>query len=596
MSPIIKIFKITGKFRKYYFVSGALIILVSILGLINPVLYGVIVDQILLAVNERNNDFTSIAILLGVIIISDVLITILTNIAGYIGDRLGAGLNTFLTSIFYKKLLNLQIEYFDSEVSGNISNKLQRGISNITGFISNFLNNFLPFLLTALFTVVFLAFYSIEIALVLALLFPIYIFISEKSSKAWIKKSIKINAIQDKLFGRIFESITAVRIVKSFMGERAELKNYTDKRAEIEKLTAIQSKEWHWFDIARRFVLDIVLFGIFSFIVWHTFNGRFSLGQMTILFQLVNQARFPLFAMSWILGQIQQATAGSKDFFEVLDEKVTINDKADAQVMKGIKGNIEFKNVEFHYTNSKNVLQNISLKLESGKKMAIVGESGEGKSTIINLLLRFYEPQSGEIKIDNKNINDFTQESLHKNISVVLQDSILFSGTIAENISYGIENASMDDITNAAKKANAHDFIISFEKGYESEIGERGIKLSGGQKQRIAIARAILKNAPILILDEATSSLDSKAELEVQKALNILMEGKTTIIIAHRLSTIKNVDYVIVLKKGQIVEEGKPADLINKKGIYSELINLQLTAIQIDNSEDKKLKEFNIIG
>ncbi|MEP7103588.1 MAG: ATP-binding cassette domain-containing protein [Candidatus Dojkabacteria bacterium] len=236
----------------------------------------------------------------------------------------------------------------------------------------------------------------------------------------------------------------------------------------------------------------------------------------------------------------------------------------------------------------------MNFKIDKGQKLAIVGESGEGKSTITNLILRFYEPKSGEILIDKTNISDITQKSLHENISVVLQDSILFSGSVTENIRYGKDDATVEDVIEAAKKANAHDFVSKFEKGYDTEIGERGIKLSGGQKQRISIARAILKNSPILILDEATSSLDSKAEAEVQKALTQLMEGKTTIIIAHRLSTIRNVDQIIVLKSGSIAEHGTPAELIQKDGIYAELVKLQTNLNNVEPSA--KMKEFKLVG
>jgi len=599
MKQIFQIISFTKTFWKFYLTSGIFIILVALLNLVGPILSGRIVDEIVNSLNG-DKDFTPIVTLLLLVAASDISITFFSNISGHIGDILAAKLNTFLTSKFYRHVLALHIEYFDNEVSGKIINKLQRGIENITSFINDMLNNFLPFFFTAAFTIIILAFYSIEIAILLFIMFPIYILISDRSSKAWMKKQEKINEIQDNAFGRIFEAISSIRIVKSFLRSDLEFKLYKSSRNEIESIAKVQSRQWHMFDVVRNLALNVIIFAIYLYIVIRTFNGDYTLGIMTALLQLVNQARFPLFAMSYILSQIQSAQSGSKDFFEVLNEPVQINDNPNALELKNVKGHIKFKDVSFAYKNSKEVLHQINFDLKAGEKLALVGESGEGKSTIANLLLRFYEPQEGEILIDDINIKDVTQKSLHKNVAVVLQDSILFSGTIADNIRYGKEDATMEEIIEAAQAANAHAFISNFEKGYDTEIGERGIKLSGGQKQRISIARAILKNSPILILDEATSSLDSKAEAEVQKALDKLMENRTTIIIAHRLATIRSVDQILVLKGGKIAEKGIPDELVKQNGIYAELVRLQSTIAgveksKVDDKDKKKLKEFNLV-
>jgi len=593
VKDILNILKFTKKFWPYYLITGSFIVLISLLNLAGPLLNKSIVDIIVNRISGENGNTNNLVVLLVLIIISDLLITFFTNISGYLGDVLGVKLNSFLSSQFYEHILKLEIQYFDNELSGTIINKLQRGIDNISNFINQVLNNFLPFLLTAFFTIIALAFYSWQVALLLAILFPIYIVISDRSSKTWRKQQEKINKIQDKIQGRAFEAISSIRIVKSFLREGLELKSYNSNRLEVEKDTKIQSQVWHKFDIYRRLSLNVILFLIYAFVIYSTYLKHYTLGEMTLLLQLVTQARFPLFAMSFILGQIQQAQAGSKDFFGVLKQEIKINDKENALELKSPHGDIEFKKVSFSYQNDKQVLNLIDFKLKAGEKLAIVGESGEGKSTIANLILRFYEPQTGVITIDNQNIQDITQSSLHKSIGVVLQDSFLFSGTIANNIKYGNEKATQEEIVMAAKAANADSFISSFEKGYETEIGERGIKLSGGQKQRISIARAILKNSPILILDEATSSLDSKAEKEVQIALDKLMQGKTTIIIAHRLSTIKNVNQIIVLKSGHIVESGSPAELaVKNNGVYAEFLSLQITAVTPDISP--RLKEYQL--
>lgn len=501
-------------------------------------------------------------------------------------------------------MLNLNIGYYDNELTGKIVNKMYRGITSITDFMKNMFANFLPFFLTALVTIVLLAYYSLFIGIFLAILFPAYILISHKSTIAWEKYEGKKNKLNDISQGRVFESLLGIRVVKSFASELHELRTFLKTRNKVENYTIDQTKEWHWYDFLRRLCLNIILFAIYTYIVYWTFHGRFTLGEMTLLLQLVNQARFPLFAMSFILGQIQQASAGSADFFKVIETTNQIKDASNAKSLiiqrdtMESKNLIEFKKVFFEYDKDHNVLHNINFKILSKEKLALVGESGEGKSTIVNLLLRFYEPQKGEILINNQNIVQVSQKTLHENIAVVFQEALLFSGTIMENIQYGCPNATKDDTYEAAKAANAHGFIERLPNKYETLIGERGVKLSGGQKQRVAIARAILKNAPIIILDEATSSLDSKSELEVQKGLDHLLKNRTSIIIAHRLSTIANADHILVISKGSVAQYGTPYELLaDKSGLYAQLVKLQQQLIKIPSQEEQnKLQKFDIVG
>lgn len=411
------------------------------------------------------------------------------------------------------------------------------------------------------------------------------------------------NALVDQSQGRVFESLVGIRVVKSFAAEITELASFLSTRKKVEILARDQTKQWHFFDFIRRFVLNIILFGIFGYIVYWTFHKRFTIGEMTFLLQLVQQARFPLFAMSFILGQIQQASSGSADYFNVLETTSMIKDKINAKFLSIPKSTkdkqfITFTDVSFSYEQEKKVLKDISFSIARGEKFALVGESGQGKSTLVNLLLRYYEPQSGSITLSKQNVALVTQTSLHAQIAVVFQESLLFSGTIQENIRYGRPDATDKDVLNAAEAANAHDFISELSDGYQSMIGERGVKLSGGQKQRIAIARAIIKNAPIIILDEATSSLDSKAEIEVQKGLEALLKGRTAIIIAHRLSTISHADRILVLEHGKVSELGTHAELIkNRNGLYAQLVSLQQNLTKLPSEESKKkLQAFDLVG
>jgi ATP-binding cassette subfamily B protein len=296
---------------------------------------------------------------------------------------------------------------------------------------------------------------------------------------------------------------------------------------------------------------------------------------MILLITLINALRMPLFTLSFILDGFQRAAPGSKDFVQAMQVEPAVADKPNPPKLRIDTARIEFSDVDFAYTDGEPVLTGLSFALEPGQKLALVGESGVGKSTISNLLMRLYDVSSGQILIDGQNIAAVSQKSLRENIATVFQDSALFSGTIRENIAYGQPEATEAAVLTAAKAANAHEFIDKFENKYDTEIGERGIKLSGGQKQRLSIARALLKDAPILILDEATSSLDSRSEKRVQEALDRLTEGRTTLIIAHRLSTIANVDKIVTLKNGRIDEIGSPAELSKTGGIYAKLLDLQ---------------------
>lgn len=580
---------------------GTFVILTSLLSLVTPLLSKQIVDIIVDRLAGHSEDLTPILIILGAILGTDVLSTLLTAWGQWVGDLFGEKMQTFLFKDFYQHVLSLHIGYFDNEITGKITNKMMRGIQSMTDFIHNMLNNFLPFFLTAFVTIFLLAHYSVLIAFLLAILFPTYILISHGSSQAWQKHEMEKNGIRDTSNGRVFETISGIRIVKSFAAEVTELKFFMQARKKLEGIAYIQTKQWHLYDFARRLILNVVLFAIFAYIVYWTFHGRYTIGEMTLLIQLVNQARFPLFAMSFILGQIQQASSGSKDFFTVLETKTAINDKLNAVSLKWDSKRedaVEFSSVQFGYDAGKQVLQDVSFAIKQGEKFALVGESGQGKSTIANLMLRFYEPQSGSISISGQNMSDLTQDSLRSNIAVVFQESLLFSGTIMENIRYGKPNASKEEVIAAAKAANAYEFIKDLPEQFESMIGERGVKLSGGQKQRIAIARAMLKDAPLIILDEATSSLDSKSEVLVQEGLDHLLKDRTSIIIAHRLSTIANADHILVLSGGKIAQYGTPHDLLkDKKGMYAQLVALQ-SELMKEPSEERaaRLKAFDLVG
>ena len=424
----------------------------------------------------------------------------------------------------------------------------------------------------------------------LFMLYPIYIWMTFRSSSTWQKYQAKKNLHTDIATGRFAEAIGQVKAVKSFVQEKRELAFFDKHMDVVIDTNEPQSKFWHRRDVERRIVLNIIFFAVYMYIFVQGARGVLTPGQAVALILYAMQIRIPIFTISFLVENTQRAVADSQDYFKIMNLSPQISDQIGAKPLIVKRGEVRFDNVSFAY-DKEPVLKAINLIIKPDTKVALVGESGEGKTTLTNLMMRLYEPQSGAILIDNQPINDVTQLSLRQNIGVVFQDPALFSGTIFENISYARENATETEVTAAAKAANAHEFIEKLEKGYQAEIGERGLKLSGGQKQRIAIARALLKNAPILILDEATSSLDSRSEAMVQEALERLMKGRTTIIIAHRLSTIQHVDQIITLKDGQVSEIGSPGELAKSGGIYDQLLKLQQGHTA---ATKKKLKAFEI--
>jgi ATP-binding cassette subfamily B protein len=427
----------------------------------------------------------------------------------------------------------------------------------------------------------------------LLLLYPVFVWLTTRSSSRWQGYQKTINQEQDQASGRFAEVIGQIKVVKSYLQEPRELKLFSTHFGKTVSTTYPQSRYWHKQDVRRRLVLNVIFFAIFAYVFVETARGAYNIGTMVLLIQYAMLIRIPIFSISFLVDQTQRALTNTRDYFEAMDTKPDIVDKPGALTLEVSEGRINFQEVEFGYDAARPVLKGVNFELPAGSKTALVGESGEGKTTITNLLLRLYEVQSGSIAIDGQDINNVTQKSLRENIAVVFQEPALFSGTIRENIAYARPKATKEQIVAAAKAANADEFVSKFEKGYDSEIGERGLRLSGGQKQRIAIARALLKNAPFLILDEATSSLDSKSERLVQEALERLMKGRTTLIIAHRLSTIQAVDQIVTIQNGTVNEIGSPADLAASGGIYAELLSLQAHHTE---STKKKLQAYEISG
>lgn len=591
MKSLLKAIRYANGLWPYYLAVSISSILSALAALAIPFVLKGATDLIVQGLQDGSADVGR-AIFFAVLLFGlDIFTTLVRNYGGYLGDIMAAKLREQMSAKYYEHLLRLPQSYYDGELTGAIVNRLNRAIAELTSFLNIFANNFAQMLLTSILAIIVIARYSWLLALLVFAIHPVFLWLTTLTSKKWQALQNEKNLDIDIASGRFSEVIAQMRVVKSYAQESLELRRFQKRFKQTVDTTRVQSTYWHYMDVLRTVVLSLTFFAVYCLIFVETVQGVYSLGDMVLLITLINTVRMPIFSLSFVVDQFQKAITGSKDYVDAMELQPDIMDTPHARALDVSTGTIVYDNVSFGYDDDQLVLKNISFTLRPGEKVALVGESGEGKSTLSNLLMRLYQPKDGVITIDGVDISTVKQTSLRTNIATVFQDPNLFSGTIRENIAYANPRATTEQVEAAARAANAHDFIAKLEKGYNTEIGERGIRLSGGQKQRLAIARALLKDAPILILDEATSSLDSRAEQQVQEALDRLMEGRTTLIIAHRLSTIAHVDTIITLRGGKVDEIGSPSDLARTDGIYAQLLELQMGTTE---RAKKRLAGFDI--
>ncbi len=569
------IFQYAGNHRWKFYVGLIFLLFTGATALAFPKLMGMLIDCV------KNKDNSQANMIAGGLIIILFLQSIFSFFRLYLFVNFTENTLANLRVALYSNLVKLPMSFFSQKRVGELNSRISSDITQIQDTLTSTIAEFLRQFILIIGGVLLLANESIKLTLLMLSVVPL-VAIAAVIFGRFIRKYSK--NVQDKVAESqviVEETMQGISIVKAFANEWYEIARYNGKIKEVVKIAIKGGKYRGYF---ASFII-FCLFGAIVAVVWYgvrlSISGEMSVGQLIsfVLYSTFVGASFG--GIAELYAQIQKAIGATERVFELLDEtpeKInSIQNTAEAQK---IKGNVTFKNVAFSYHSRKEikVLKDVSFTANFGQKIAIVGPSGTGKSTIASLLLRFYNIDEGEILVDGKNIYDFDLESLRGNMSIVPQDVILFGGTIRENIAYGKPNATEEEIVTASKQANAYNFIESFPEKFETIVGERGIKLSGGQRQRIAIARALLKNPSILILDEATSSLDSESEKLVQEALEILMEGRTSIIIAHRLSTIRSADQILVLDKGKITEQGTHQELIAlENGIYKNLSNLQFS-------------------
>ena len=568
------IFKFAGKNQWKFYVGLVFLLFTGATALAFPKLMGMLIDCV------KNKDIGQAnTIALGL-----VAILFLQSIFSFFRLSLFVNFteNTLanLRLALYSNLVKLPMSFFSQKRVGELNSRISSDITQIQDTLTSTIAEFLRQFILIIGGVILLASESFKLTLLMLSVVPL-VAIAAVVFGRFIRRYSK--KVQDQVAESqviVEETMQGISIVKAFANEWYEIARYDGKIKDVVKLAIKGGKYRGYF---ASFII-FCLFGAIVAVVWYgvqlSISGEMSVGQLIsfVLYSTFVGASFG--GIAELYAQIQKAIGATERVFELLEETPEkINSQANQNHEK-IKGNVAFKNVAFSYPSRQEikVLKDVNFTANFGQKIAIVGPSGVGKSTIASLLLRFYNIEGGTIEIDGKNIYDYDLETLRGNMSIVPQDVILFGGTIKENIAYGKPDATDAEILNAAKQANAFNFIEGFPEKMETIVGERGIKLSGGQRQRIAIARALLKNPSILILDEATSSLDSESEKLVQEALEILMQGRTSIIIAHRLSTIRTADQILVLDEGKITEQGTHQELLAlENGLYKNLSNLQFS-------------------
>lgn len=566
------LFRVIGYVKKYWWyitIAGICTILLNFVTLLQPQLIKIIMDKAILSKSPQSLMY------LNLVILGFLLLIVLKGIFAYgQGYLLPSGVNQAIRDIrndIFKHIQYLPLKTFEKYHTGDLMVRITNDTNNIGDVLGLGLINFINDNIVLIGALGWMIYKDWKMTLMILLVSPLVIY-AVYGFGEFVEKAVKKTQQQiSRVYGIIEESITGIREIKSFVREKYE----TDKfRGQNQQLFSLIMKVIQ-FKVTQVPVVEFLAALGIAVAIWYGGNqvihGKFTIGDIFAFWAYMVMATNPLNRISQTYSTIKGCIVSAKRIFEVLDAPLEELDAPDSIEMPPIKGHIIYDRVSFYYSPESPVLQDMSFEIEPGKVLAIVGYSGAGKTTTVNLLTRFYAPMSGKILIDGMDIQKVKLQSLRAQIAVVPQETVLFSGTIKENIRYGNLTATDEEIMQAAAVANANEFIEKLQEGYNTSVGERGATLSGGQRQRISIARAVLKNPRILILDEATSSVDSISEELIQKSLERLMKDRTTVIIAHRVSTVKNADRIIVIDSGKIAESGTHEELMNKGGVYTRL-------------------------
>lgn len=571
-STLKKVFSYIGKY-KYYLVISLIFAAVSVgITLYIPILIGKAIDCVIGFQNVDFENMISILVKAGVLIGAVAVVQWLMNVCN---NRITYNVSRDLRRKAFEKIEVLPCSYLDSHPKGDIVSRVITDVDQLSDGLLMGFTQFFTGVITIIGTLVFMLSVNVWITLVVVIVTPLSFFIARFIAR----KTYKMFSLQSSARGEqtafIDEMISNQKVADAYSMDEKNLERFDEIN---ERLADYSLKATFYSSItnpATRFVNSIVYASVAIFGAIMAIKGNITVGILSCFLSYANQYTKPFNEISSVVTELQNALACASRILNLIEEESIEPDKENAKELKDVSGKVDINNLKFSYTTEKELIKNLNLSVKQGMTVAIVGPTGCGKTTLINLLMRFYEPQRGSIFVDNENIKDFTRKSLRQNFGMVLQDTWLKSGTIAENIRLAKPDATDEEIIEAAKKAHSHSFIKRLPDGYNTKIGEEGGSLSQGQKQLLCITRLMLSPPPMLILDEATSSIDTRTEIKIQQAFATLMKGRTTFIVAHRLSTIQNADIILVMKDGDIIEQGNHRELYEKKGFYYNLYNSQ---------------------
>lgn len=546
-------------------------LLISVIGMVYPIVTNKMLNEYI-----PQKMYSTIVISGLIVLVLYVLRMWLRYFVQYYGHVIGVKMQSQMRIDLFDHLQKLPFKFYDNNETGKIMTRITSDLFEVCELAHHGPENLLISAVMIVLSFCYLLSIDWILTLIVFACVPILVVVTMHYRKAMNKAFDDRRKSNATINAAVESSITGIRVTKAYTNSKREVEKFGKGDEEFVRASDSAYNAMAKFHASTSFVSDV--FNVFILIAGGLFlySGRISFGDYSTFIVSVNLFINPVNTLIGFMEQFQNGVSGFKRFVEIMEEEPE-TDSVDALPLENVEGVIEFKNVTYSYDLTKEVLHNVDLKLEKGRKLALVGPSGGGKTTLCHLLPNFYklEPENGSILIDGKDIRSLTLDSIRKNIGIVQQDVFLFVGTIKENILYGRPDATDEEIYEAARRANIHDYVMTLEKGYDTEIGERGVKLSGGQKQRLSIARVFLKDPAILILDEATSALDNTTEVLIQQALDELCKGRTTLVVAHRLSTIRNADEIAVVMNGVITERGTHDELMASGGTYKDLYSLQ---------------------
>ncbi|MFD2656204.1 ABC transporter ATP-binding protein [Gracilibacillus thailandensis] len=558
-------------FKKYFFLSVLFVMFVAGITVVYPIILQITIDDVVIPGN-----YQLIPYLAGGFILIMLLKGVSNFLQQYLGDLFGVKAVYTLRDQLYKKLQRLSFTYYDNARTGDLMSRLTMDVEGFRFFLAAGFRELIRVTLLIVISLGVMFYYSIPLALVTMAAMPFLAVVVYRFDKKVHPAFRSVRKSLGRLNTRIQENVSGMNTVKSLSKEDFEIERFTSNNANYKEVNIFTSNIWSRYFPLMEFIGNISMVALLIYGGYLVINGSIQLGELVAFFSLVTYILGPLMHLGFIVNQFSQAKASGERLLEILEAKEDIVEEDDPIIPERIKGHVTFNNVSLTYTeDDDSALKNISFDAPPGKVVGLIGPTGAGKTSITQLITRFYEPEEGEVLVDGKPTSSYSLKWLRRHIGFVLQESFLFSTTIKENIAYGNPDASMDEIIAAAKRAQAHDFIMEMPKGYDTLLGERGMGLSGGQKQRIAIARAILIDPSILVLDDATSAVDMETEFQIQKALKEVMDGRTTFIIAHRISSLKHADEILVLEEGEIKERGTHDQLIKQHGAYRRIYDIQ---------------------